>query len=122
MVTLNTTEASPLPLSLQQVSKFNVQKVLLFLFSPILLPLLFLYSPILLPFPFLSGHESPGYQPFASSFLIKSFVQNKLDQLTVKGEVKAIESESDAPKKLTQGSILRSKITKTLKALKEVKA
>ena len=106
---MNTTEASPLPLSLQQVSKFNVQKVLLFL-----------YSPILLPFPFLSGHESPGYQPYASSFLIKSFVQNKLDQLTVKGEVKAI--ESDAPKKLTQGSILRSKITKTLKALKEVKA
>ena len=112
-----------MPLSLQQVSKFNVQNVFV-------IPLLtnsssfsiFLYSPILLPFPFLSGHESPGYQPYASSLLIKSFVQNKLDQLTVKGEVKAIESESDAPKKLTQGSILRSKISKTLKALKEVKA
>jgi hypothetical protein len=72
---------------------------------------------------FAAGHESPGYQPYAGSQLIRAFVQNKLDDLTSKtSEVKAIDtSKTDTPTKLTQGSILRSKIAMTLKKMKESK-
>ena len=72
---------------------------------------------------FAAGHESPGYQPYAGSQLIRAFVQNKLDDLTSKtSEVKAIDtSKTNTPTTLTQGSILRSKIAMTLKKMKESK-
>ena len=68
---------------------------------------------------FAAGHESPGYQPYAAFQLIKSFVQNKLDVLATKEvDMKASEDQNSKPKKLTQSSILRSKISSTLKGNK----
>ena len=60
-----------------------------------------------------AGHEAPGYQPLASFQLIKAFVTNTLDELAAP---RAPAPAAPAQRKLTQSSILRSKIAQTLAA------
>jgi len=62
-----------------------------------------------------AGHEAPGYQPLASFQLIKAFVSGKLDSLTAPAAAPApAKPTGAAAPKLTQESLLRAAVARTL--------
>ena len=60
-----------------------------------------------------AGHEAPGYQPLASFQLIRAFVTGKLDELVAPAPTPAPAPAAAQPK-LTQSSILRAAVARTL--------
>ena len=61
-----------------------------------------------------AGHEAPGYQPLASFQLMKAFVTGTLDELTAKPTPAPVPAAADSARKLTQSSILRAAVARTL--------
>jgi serine carboxypeptidase-like clade 2 len=58
------------------------------------------------------GHEAPGFQPLASYDLINAFTSGKLESLLQSKNKQKLTAAKAQPPKLTQGSILRSKMRK----------
>lgn len=64
------------------------------------------------------GHEAPGYQPLSSYTLVSSFITGSLDKILVPAPASAPKAKEGAaleqPKRLTQSSILKDAVRKTL--------
>jgi hypothetical protein len=70
-----------------------------------------------------AGHESPGFQPLASFQLMRAFVTGTLDQLAaVPTPAPTPAVEEPAARKLTQSSILRAAVARTLAKQRASKA
>jgi hypothetical protein len=59
------------------------------------------------------GHEAPAYQPLASFQLIRAFTRGALDALPAPPPAPPAPAAGDAPRRRTQGSVLREAIRKS---------